>query len=347
MKRFKYFTCFMSVDVGYEFVEELGFDCVLGCEIHPVRSRWAQERHPNADIVADDFTKPEVFAELVRKFKEKHCILGCFSPNCQPFSRAGKSHLHSKEAYWFLYIIEFIKLTNMPCALIENAKEFRNAVLDDDPRTIEQRFRDELEPLGYHIEVKTQDAAGFKTPQHRRRTIFLISRIGEWKHPIECDPEDYVTAEQAIGHLEPLKAGERSRRSLHNGPYLPKCQVACLIGVPEGESPKVLVNAKGNKPKKPRPGSIARRMRRNKPSPTLLQKSDSITGYNPVHYRDDRMLTVLEVILLTGLPEDWFIPIWARNDEALIREVIGEAFAPHHVKALFETLLEILPKDDE
>ena len=40
---------------------------------------------------------------------------------------------------------------------------FKDAVLDDDPRTVEQRIRDELEPLGYHIEVKIQDAILMQT----------------------------------------------------------------------------------------------------------------------------------------------------------------------------------------
>lgn len=200
----------MSASVGFEFAEELGFECVLGNELNKIRAKWSQEKFPNADIVQGSFTDPKVFSYLVRKFKEEGCRLATFSPNCQPFSKAGKQHLHSTEAFLFLHILKFIKLTMAENAWIENALEFRNAVLNDDPRTVEQRIRDELEPLGYHIEVKVQDAAGFKTPQHRRRTIFLISRIGIWKHPIECEEKDYVTVRQTIDHLPSVEAGERS-----------------------------------------------------------------------------------------------------------------------------------------
>ncbi len=75
-----------------------------------------------------------------------------------------------------------------------------------------------------------------------------------------------------------------------------------------------------------------------------MQKSASISGYNTVHYEQDRTLTTLEIILLTGLPQDWFIPLWARNDEQLIRDVIGECFAPHHVKALLQSYIDCIVK---
>lgn len=338
LPRIKVCTGFASASVGFEFAEEVEFDVVLGNELNKIRAQWSQDKYPNADIIQGSFTDPAIFAELVRKFSELGCQLATFSPCCQPFSKAGKQHLHSTEAFLFLYIILFIKLTRTPWAWIENALEFQNAILDDDGRTVEQRIRDELEPLGYHIEVKIQDAAGFGTPQHRRRTIILISRIGEWKHPQECDESQYVSAESAIGHLPPVDAGKRSGIFLHNGPYLPKCQIDMLAGVPEGASPKVFINPDGTIYSKQKPNFVAKRGCRNKPWGTIVQKSASLTGYNTVHYEQNRTLTTLETILLTGLPQDWFIPLLARNNEELIRDVIGECFAPLHVKALLQSL---------
>lgn len=336
--KIKTFCGFMSASVGFEFAEEVGFEVVLGNERNPIRARWSQDKYPNADVVNGSFIDPTIFADLVRKFTELNCQLATFSPCCQPFSRAGMQHLHSKEAFLFLYIIEFIKLTQTPWAWIENALEFQNAILDDDNRTVEQRIRDELEPLGYHIEVKIQDAVGFATPQHRRRTIVLISRIGEWKHPQECDESQYISAETAIGHLPPVDAGKRSGIFLHNGPYLPKCQVDMLSDTPEGCYPQQFINKDGTIYPTNKPNFVARRGLRDKPWGTIVQKSDSLTGFNTVHYEQNRTLTTLETILLTGLPQNWFIPLWARNNEELIRDVIGEAFAPLHVKALLQSL---------
>lgn len=328
----------MSASVGFEFAEQLGFECVLGNELNKIRAKWSQEKFPNADIVQGSFTDPKIFSYLVRKFKEKGCRLGVFSPCCQPFSKAGKQHLHSNEAFLFLYIIKFIKLTMAENAWIENALEFKNAVLDDDPRTVEQRIRDELEPLGYHIEVKIQDAVGFKTPQHRRRTIFLISRVGVWQHPVECDEKEYITVRQAIDHLPSVKAGEHSSIPFHNGPYLPACQIAYIHNYTKSSDKIPFVSTKGVLCKYLKPQYVACCIDPDKPANTIVQKSASITGFRTCHYRDKRCLTVLEIMLLTGLPENWFIPLWARNDEQLIRDVLGECFAPLHVKALLQTM---------
>lgn len=334
----KYFSGFMNASVGFEFAEQLGFECVLGNELNPTRAKWSQEKFPNAEVVQKSFTNPKIFSYLVRRFKEEGCRLAAFSPCCQTYSKAGKQHLHSTEAFLFLYIIKFIKLTMAENAWIENALEFKDAVLDDDPRTVEQRIRDELEPLGYHIEVKIQDAAGFKTPQHRRRTIFLISRVGVWLHPIECDEKDYVTVFQTIDHLPSVPAGKRSGIPFQNGPYLPACQIAYIHDYTKSSDKIPFVSAKGIPCKKLKPQHVACRIDPNKPANTIVQDSDSITGFRTCHYRDNRCLTVLEIILLTGLPENWFIPLWARNDEKLIRKVLGECFAPLHVKALLETM---------
>lgn len=336
--KIKYFSGFMSASVGFEFAEEVGFECVLGNELDKTRAAWSQDRFPKAEILQGSFTEPKVFASLVRKFKEKGCQLATFSPCCQPFSKAGKQHLYSPEAFLFLYIISFIKLTKAENAWIENANEFRNTVLADDPRTIEKRIRDELEPLGYYIEVKQQDAAGFKTPQHRRRTIFLISRIGRWKHPEECSETDYITVRQTIGHLPHLEAGQRSEIPFHNAPYLPKCQIPYIHKFTNSKEKVPFISSTGVLCQKGKPQYVACRIDPDKPANTIVQGSASISGFRTCHYKDNRTLTILEIILLTGLPQNWFIPLWAKNNEQLIRDVLGECFAPLHVKALLQTM---------
>ena len=47
-------------------------------------------------------------------------------------------------------------------------------------------------------------------------------------------------------------------------------------------------------------------------------------------------LTSLEILRLTGLPDDWNIPDWAT--ENFIRQVIGEGFPPKFSAKLLETM---------
>lgn len=184
----------MSASVGFEFAEQLGFECVLGNELNPTRAKWSQEKFPNAEVVQKSFTNPKIFSYLVRRFKEEGCRLATFSPNCQPYSKAGKQHLHSTEAFLFLYIIKFIKLTMAENAWIENALEFKDAVLDDDPRTVEQR------KCGFLYELNGKDETfeeqflsdGENGFMSRYALLFLISKTTNEKFLILLDePETH------------------------------------------------------------------------------------------------------------------------------------------------------------
>ena len=55
-------------------------------------------------------------------------------------------------------------------------------------------------------------------------------------------------------------------------------------------------------------------------------------------YSGCRPLSILELFRVTGLPDDYPVPEWAANNDRLIREVIGECFAPLHVARLMTTL---------
>ncbi|MBR1606022.1 MAG: DNA cytosine methyltransferase [Alphaproteobacteria bacterium] len=350
MRTIKYFHGFSSAALVTEFAKPLGFECTLLNELDPMRLLWAKESYNKKgeypDCCRGDFTDPKIFDELVRKFNEKNLELALFSPCCQPFSKAGGQHLDSPEAFLFLHIIDFIKYTLPKWIWIENAEEFPTSVLTDDPRTIEQRIRDALEPLGYVVKVKIQDAADFGVPQHRRRSIFLISRkdVCTWEFP---EPFlNQITVRQAIGQLPTLKAGERSYIPFHNAPWLPKCQADCFINVPDGGTAPNPVNVDGSQPKKQKPKYAFRRIYWDKPCNTIVQKSASVSGYQTVHPRDNRTLTVFEIILLTGLDQNWYIPIWARCKEQIIRDVLGECFAPKHATEILKMLRQAIDKSE-
>ena len=83
----------------------------------------------------------------------------------------------------------------------------------------------------------------------------------------------------------------------------------------------------------------------DKPAPTITMANGSISSQNNVHpgrllsdgtYSDARVLTLKELFILTGLPDDWEPPEWA--SENLTRQVIGEAVPP---KLLYEILKQL------
>ena len=77
----------------------------------------------------------------------------------------------------------------------------------------------------------------------------------------------------------------------------------------------------------------------DKPAPTITMRNDAISSQLNVHpgrklkngtYSDARVLTPLELMLLSSLPQDWNIP--DNTPELLIRKCIGECIPPLLIK---------------
>ena len=133
MAKMKYFSGFGSCSIVTTYAKELGFECGLLNELDPLRAQWAQEtfRHQglnDAEVIQGDFTDPKIFKALLRKFRKRGLEMALFSPCCQPFSKAGKQHLDSPEAFLFLDIIKFIRKGRPLYSWIENAAEFLDHV---------------------------------------------------------------------------------------------------------------------------------------------------------------------------------------------------------------------------
>lgn len=73
----------------------------------------------------------------------------------------------------------------------------------------------------------------------------------------------------------------------------------------------------------------------DKPAPTVTMANGSISSQNNVHpgrmkddgtYSDPRVLTLKELFIVSGLPEDWNVPVGTSDN--LLRKVIGEQVPP-------------------
>ncbi len=78
-----------------------------------------------------------------------------------------------------------------------------------------------------------------------------------------------------------------------------------------------------------------KRMKWDEPAHARTTNSGNIGSHNNVHpgrlqedgtYSDARVLTILETLIVSSLPENWDIPKWATDN--FIRTVIGEAIPP-------------------
>ena len=84
-----------------------------------------------------------------------------------------------------------------------------------------------------------------------------------------------------------------------------------------------------------------KRIKWDEPAPTITIRNDAISSQHNVHpgrlqkdgtYSDARVLTPLELMLLSSLPREWDIP--DNTPELLIRRCLGECIPPLLVKKI-------------
>ena len=360
-----YTSLFANVGVGTYYLHEHNIKCAVANEIVKERAKWHDEIYPDCQMVQGDITDPKVFNELVRLHKEKGCRMLLASPVCRDFSRANTSNskMTTKRTALFENTLDFIRATDNDFIVIENVPDFLimkpkyvQDILGD--KTIGQYIKDELEKLGYIVNIGVFSAADYGTPQDRERAIILASKkeFGIWKFPKKDKFRKMLF--EAIGDLPSLEPGEKDpNRPFHYALKLPECQINFLRHTPSAHS--AWENAKEFQPVnvdgQPSGAKFKASFTRkdwNKPSSTVLTDNGSICGLINLHpgrplsdgtYSDCRPLSILELFRITGLPDDYHVPAWAAENDRLIREVIGECFAPLHVSRLMTTLP--LPKN--
>ena len=229
----------------------------------------------------------------------------------------------------------------------------------------------------YSISFYQINTENYGIPQSRRRTIILLTRRDQkviWELPEEN--ENRVTLKDAIGDLPPLdpfikdvdekefkemfpeyekkKSAAKKVSIWHQPPIHIKRQVVTMIHTPTGKTafdnqkyiPKKEdgTTVKGYK-------STYRRLRWIDPASTVTMDNRKISSQNNVHpghylgedengdvvYSDPRVLSLLELMRVMSLPDDWPLPLNA--NVAFVRSVIGEGIPPLFVKKVFEKII--------
>lgn len=196
----------------------------------------------------------------------------------------------------------------------------------------------------------------------------------KWGFPDECDQRK--TLYDAIGHLPILDpfiydVSEEERVALlpnyakrqeaalaiskwHKAPRHVKRQVHVMLRTPTGKS--AFENPEQFLPRK-KDGNVVRgykntykRQEWDKPAFTITMYNRTISSQNNVHpgrkigvdaegfalYSDPRVLTIYEIMLCMGLPEDWDIP--EHVSDGFIRSIIGEGLPPEFVKLVLNQI---------
>jgi DNA (cytosine-5)-methyltransferase 1 len=348
--KIKGLSLFANVGIGELLLDKTDVEVVVANELLPERAKFYQEVHKDSKMICGDITNQQVYDSVIKESKDRKVNLIIATPPCQGMSMAGKMDPHDLRNTLIFKVADAIDDLDPDYVLIENVPQMLKTYLVIDGKTV--LIRDYLEKTfspKYNISFNVVDAADYGTPQYRKRTIVLMVKkaLGHWELPKK---QKQITVEDVIGDLPSLEAGEKSKIKHHEAKPHNDRHIEWMKHTPTGET------AHNNKVHYPQKDgrrikgfmTTYKRMSWDKPAPTVTMANGSVSSQNNVHpgrlkkdgtYSDARVLTILEIMKISGIPTSWPIPKWASDN--LIRHVIGEMVPP---KLIFNIMKNIPQK---
>lgn len=333
-------SLFSSAGIAETYLLDTEINIIIANELLEKRAKLYRAINPDTLMVQGDISSEETFNKVLHHSEKVEFLIA--TPPCQGVSVAGKNRtLHAMlndERNFLIYkVIEFVNKKTPNFVLIENVPMFLKLLLPykDKLLNIQDILHYEFNSQ-YTIEIDVLDSADYGTPQRRKRAIIKMHKKGlRWCWPSR---QKLITTFDAIGHLPSLESGQSSDIPWHFARKHLDKHVLWMKHTPTGQSAfqnKIYFPKKDNGNKIKGYESTYRRIKWDEPAPTITMRNDAISSQRNVHpgrllddgtYSDARVLTPLEIMLLTSLPFNWNIP--DDTPEILIRQCIGECVPP-------------------
>lgn len=353
MFKLKGISLFASAGIGEMYLKDAGIDIVAANELIPKRAECHQHLHPNTLMIQGDITVTNIKEQIKNQISEDVKFL-LATPPCQGLSTLGKNksqkHFETDPRNFLIFdVLEIIDFGNFDYILIENVPHFLKMYFpyNSDFYTLEEILIDKYEHQ-YIIEVDVLDAKDYGVPQTRPRAIVKLYKKGcVWESPKK---EKEITLKDAIGHLPSLEAGEKSDIPWHVAKPHNERAILALKNTPTGKSAltnEIYYPKKENGERIKGFHNTFKRMSWEQPCHARTTYSGSISSHNNVHpgyqlqdgtYSDARVLTILETLIVSSLPEEPNFPVWVTD--TFIRTIIGESIPPLMLKKIVEGIMK-------
>lgn len=331
-------SMFSSAGIAETYLHKVNVNIVLANELVPERARYYSHFYPKVDMVVGDIMSEDVFFTYLDKAEKVAPKFLLATPPCQGMSSLGKKdYVEDERNYLIFSVLKVIDALDLDIVVIENVPKFLKLFFP---------FRGQY--LGivdilkakyssrYQIVSNVVNAKDYGVPQSRPRAmIMMYKRCYEWSLP---QSEKEITLREAIGHLPSLEAGEHSPIKYHYALKHSAMHIDVMAHTPEGCSAMknpVFFPRKKDGTKVSGFHNTYSRMHWDLPCAAITTNSGMISGHNNVHpgrkrpdgtYSDARVLTLLELMIVSSLPEDWYLPVDYK--ETVVRTLIGEAVPP-------------------
>lgn len=345
----KALSLFSGAGIGETYESEADIKTVVANELIAKRAEIYKYRFPDVNMIIGDIKENK--KKIIEASKQEQIDMIIATPPCQGMSSAGKRNYETDKRNFLIFDVLNIVDDLLPkYVFIENVPKFlkmeyfdKNGELKSITNILKEKY------FGiYNIKFGVYDAADYGVPQHRKRTIIRMFKKGlEWNEP---EKQKHITVKEAIGHLPSLESGEASNLKYHIAPVCTEKHILWLKHTPTGKSAfenPVYYPQKENGEKIKAFANTYKRISWDKPCPTRTMNY-RISGSNNVHpgrlkpdgtYSDARPLTLLELLIVSSLPENINFP--EGTTEKTIRDVIGEGIPPKMSLAFFKKIGKI------
>ena len=305
-------------------MQRAGIEICAGIDLDP------SCRHPFETNVGAEFYERDLFG-LSPRFVDSlfapgrpRVLSGC-AP-CQPFSTYtnGRSHRTSQ---WQLLdkFAEIVQELRPEVVTMENVSLLAR-------HDVFSSFVSVLERSGYHSRYSVVRCSDYGVPQRRRRLVLVASTLGDIVLEPPADPETgAVTVRDAIGHLEPLKAGGASRHDpLHRSSGLSERNLRRIRSSAPGGTWRdwdVGLRSSCHARTSGRSYSgVYGRMSWEEPAPTITTQFHGYGSGRFGHPDQDRAISLREGALLQTFPEHYsFVPRGDAVHIAPVARLVGNA----------------------
>ena len=304
--------------------------------------KYAYEKNNKSKFIKNDIRNVSgiELGALYNNYKIK-ILIGC-AP-CQTFARYTKDD-ESDERWKLLYeFARIVKESNPDVVSMENVPRLKNylngKVFND--------FVNSLKELGYFVSYDLLYCPDYGVPQKRKRLVLLASKFGPIALPKKLyDPINYLTVKKAIGPLEPIEAGETSKKDpLHYSRKLEMINKLRIIKTPSGgdwrDWPKELVLDCHKKESGKSFKNVYGRMLWEEPSPTITTESINFGTGRFGHPEQNRALSLREMAILQSFPKYYdFIDKKRKFSSTNIARHIGNAVPVKLGQVIAESIIK-------
>lgn len=309
-----------------------GIDIKAGIDID-ITCKYAFEENCRTVFINEDIKN--IQGAFLKSFYGKDdvkVLVGC-AP-CQPFSSYTYKIDKTKDMRWqllyeYIRLIKEIKPLILTMENVPNLLKFKEAPVFND-------FVDGLKNENYFVSFSIVYAPDYGIPQKRKRLVLLASKLGNIDlmpptHTSDC----YVTVKDAIGHLDKINSGERSKHDfIHRASKLSENNLIRIKQSKPGGSWKKdwddsLKLSCHRTDKGKTYVSVYGRMKWNEPAPTMTTFCTGIGNGRFGHPEQDRAISLREAAILQSFPDDYkFVDSPENLKFGQITKHIGNAVPP-------------------